>query len=85
MQNQADGLRVQVADEGGLKMIIKKTFVCVMQDIDSVVLDVAEEIKKGWTIHMLHRLELKVYSEISPEPAFEIELRREDGQGGIYV
>lgn len=61
-------------------MIVKKTFEVSAKDIDSVVLELAEEIKKGWTITRITRLdcEFKMYIREDWWPTFEVTLQRKE-------
>ena len=58
-------------------MIVKKTFEVNAKDIDSVALEVPNEIKAGWTIRAIIPLEL-VFSicDTRERPTFEIVLER---------
>lgn len=55
-------------------MICEKVFTCSVADVDSVVLELAEEIKKGWTIGQIEMLDLTFSMEV--QPCCKIKLRR---------
>lgn len=55
-------------------MICEKVFTCSSIDPDSIVLELAEEIKKGWTVSYIEFLDLTISREV--QPSFRIILRR---------
>ena len=60
-------------------MILSKKFDCTIEDLDSLVVALAEEIKDGWHIAQIQRYDLHIsYSMTRTEPDFSITLVRKD-------
>ena len=59
-------------------MICKKTFECSTENVDEVVLELAEEIKAGWKIESVEMLERTMRVNIRPEPCVRLRLIRRD-------
>lgn len=59
-------------------MICEKVFTCSVADVDSVVLELAEEIKKGWTISRIEYLDLAAQHGDSAVLCCKITLRRKN-------
>lgn len=57
-------------------MICEKVFTCSVADVDSVVLELAEEIKKGWTIGQIECLDIHATASMEVQPCCKIKLRR---------
>lgn len=58
-------------------MICEKVFTCSVADVDSVVLELAEEIKKGWTIVTIeHTNDFCPSVSMDAPPFIRIKLRR---------
>lgn len=55
-------------------MICEKVFTCSAVDPDSIVLELAREIMRGWTISHIELLDLTVSKEV--QPCCKITLRR---------
>lgn len=59
-------------------MIVKKTFEVSCKKIDDVILELAEEIKKGWTITQIVRCDFELSMRENWWPTFEVTLHRKD-------
>ena len=60
-------------------MILSKKFDCTIEDLDSLVVALAEEIKDGWHIAEIERHGVNIsYSIKRTEPDFSITLVRKD-------
>ena len=60
-------------------MVIEKRISFNFEDIDSVILTLAEEINKGFTVDKMERLPLTLCTKtFYTEPACEITLRKKD-------
>lgn len=60
-------------------MILSKKFECTTDDLDSVVVAVAKEIKNGWHISKIETYGFTMcYSSKKIEPDFSIEFIRKD-------
>ena len=58
-------------------MIVKKTFEVNTKDIDSVVVELANEIKAGWTIDSIGRGDMTINRyDFNYWPTFEVVLVR---------
>lgn len=57
-------------------MIVKKTFEVSAKKIDDVILELAEEIKKGWTITQIKRCDFELSTRENWWPTYEVILER---------
>lgn len=58
-------------------MIVRKAITCTVKDLDEVVLTIAEEVKKGWTVHKIEppqTIEISYHRDYWPE--FVVHLER---------
>ena len=56
-------------------MIIEKTYKINFIDMDSAILEIAEDIKRGYTIHKIEQLPLEFSYATVPKAAFSITLK----------
>lgn len=59
-------------------MICEKTFTCSIEDIDGVFVEVAEEIKKGWSVMCIKHLDFEISCGVRLKPSFEVVMRRKE-------
>lgn len=60
-------------------MVIEKRIGFNFEDIDSVILTLAEEINKGFTVHSIEQLPFTLSTGIHfTEPACEVRLRKKE-------
>ncbi len=56
-------------------MILQKTYEINFIDVDSAVLEIAEDIKHGYTIHKIEQLPMELSYATVPKAAFSITLK----------
>lgn len=60
-------------------MILSKKFDCTVEDLDSVIVEVAKEIEDGWHVTRIETKPITLHYNIRRnEPDFSIELCRKD-------
>lgn len=59
-------------------MVCKKTFTCSIEDIDGVITELADEIRQGYHVTELRKLDFEISYDIRPKPSFEVVLERRE-------